>query len=117
MPTMHKQCRFKLNNALSDAEAADLKNKLEQQAGVQSVIIESSTLQMAYDLNETRYQSIHDFLKQQDKLKPGNAVSRLLFQFRCFREQNEYDHLSHKTNWPYYVQNLYLSLNKESFDL
>lgn len=91
-----------------------VKNRITQIKGVESVGIKQNKLIVRYDLMQYQYALFKPLISGLVQLKSESAMNKLRTSLICFIEKNEFNHAQSPCGWGYYVQNLYLSLNKEN---
>ena len=100
--------------SFEDTGLEQIKNKLAQLNGIESVATVTNKLSVTYDLRQTNYQQINKHLSKTTAIKKESQLNKLHSSFISFCEQNEINHINSATSWGYYVQNLYLSLHHDN---
>ena len=89
-----------------------VKTKIAQFKGVESVEFKQDKLLISYDLMKCQYVNLKSFITEHISLKPESAINKLISSLISFTEQNELDHAQTPCGWSYYVHKLYLSVHK-----
>ena len=113
--SINKIIKIRCFNLAQQPEQLDqVKSHIAQFAGVESVDFKQDKLIVSYDITKCQYTKLKAFITSLITLNPESAINKLLSSLISFTEQNELDHAQTPCGWSYYVQNMYLSLNKKT---